>query len=250
MKMAKKKKTPFLNIPDFFGICNTYKIFALKSNLSAFAFANTLGKIQNTTFTILPDFEYATNHFSAHYAVFYAELSAQESIHCLLLENKSIIDQQQQFVAKTEQKWRVQTGFLFEEWLYLFNNQGLHCFELEWEDIDYLLLFFAKKDIDHDTYLHFTKNLAPFQVRDVSYLLERQQTAAQEKIVEFLRDFYCKYEVNANQFSRKRKTNLLAPVQQIPRQNLQFIIPARLENETLADNWQLADDYLALLTEA
>jgi hypothetical protein len=56
--------------------------------------------------------------------------------------------------------------------------------------------------------------------------------------------------VNATQFSRKRKANLLAPVKQIPNQNLQFQIPIRLENETVADNWQLADEYLSFLTEA
>jgi len=40
--MAKKKKKTALNIPDFFGTCNTYRIFALKSELSVFPFANQL----------------------------------------------------------------------------------------------------------------------------------------------------------------------------------------------------------------
>jgi len=151
-KMAKKKKAPLLKIPDFFGTYNTYRIFALQSKLSAFPFANQLGQAQYTTFTVLPDFEYASNNFSAHYTVFYAELSKQESIHCLLLENKSVIDQQQQFVSKTEKKWHLQTGFLFEEWLYIFNNQGLRCFDIALVDIDYLLLLFAKKNIENEMF--------------------------------------------------------------------------------------------------
>jgi hypothetical protein len=184
--MAKKKKKPWLNSPDFFGICNTYRIFALKSNLSPFPFANQLGKILSATFSVLPDFEYASNRFSAHYTVFYAELSRQESIHGLLIENKAVIDQQQQFISKTEQKLQFQTGFLFEEWLYLFNNQELRCFEWELEDVDYLLLLYAKKDIEKDTFLHLSKHLDPCNAKDISFLLERHQTSAQEKIVAFL----------------------------------------------------------------
>jgi hypothetical protein len=42
---------------------------------------------------------------------------------------------------------------------------------------------------------------------------------------------------------------LLAPVKQIPNQNLQFPIPILLEKDSLADNLQLAEEYLALLDE-
>jgi len=247
--LAKKKKNPLLKIPDFFGTYNTYRIFALQSELSAFPLANQLGKAQHTTFTVLPDLEYASNNFSAHYTVFYAELSQQHSMHALLLENKSVIDQQQQFILKTEKKWQLQTGFLFEEWLYLFNSHGLRCFDIPVPDIDYLLLLFAKKNIENEMFSQFLKNIIPFKAQDISYLLDREQTSMESKIVAFLRDFYCKYEVKANQFSRKRKTNLLAPVQQIPNQNLQFPIPIRLENDAIADNLQVADEYLALLRE-
>ena len=246
-KMANRRKNPSLHIHDFFGTYNTYRIFALQSGLSVFSFANKLGQAERTTFTILPDFEYVSNKISARFAVFYAEYSQKEPIHCLLLENKMLINPEDRFVSKTEEKLTFQTGFLFDEWLYLFNSQGLRCFDSTFTDMDYLLLLFAKKNIENDMFSQFKENLSSFKIKDVSYLLERDQTSVETKIVAFLRDFYCKHEVKANQFSRKRKTNLLAPVQQIPDQNLQFPIPVRLENNTIAGNLQLSEEHLKLL---
>jgi len=247
--MAKKKTSPSLQIHDFFGTYNTYRIFALQSELSAFPFANQLGKAEQITFTILPDFEYTSNQFSVRFAVFYAEYSQKEPIHCLLLENKTLLNPEERIVSKTEKKLTFQTGFLFDEWLYLFNNQGLRCFDSAFENMDYLLLLFAKKNIENDMFLQFLENISSFKATDISYLLESQQTSAETKIVAFLRDFYCKHEVKANQFSRKRKTNLLAPIQQIPNQNLQFPIPIKLENDVVVDNLQLSDEYLSFLME-
>ncbi|MCL2290096.1 MAG: hypothetical protein FWC34_05240 [Bacteroidetes bacterium] len=247
--MAKKQKNPSLNIHDFFGTYNTYRIFALQSGLSIFPFANKLGQAERTTFTILPDFEYTSNQISARFAVFYAEYFQKEPIHCLLLENKMLINPEERLVSKTEKKLTFQTGFLFDEWLYLFNNQGLRCFDSAFADMDYFLLLFAKKNIENDMFLQFLENISSFKATDISYLLEGQQTAAEAKIVAFLRDFYCKYEVKANQLARKRKANLLAPMQQIPNQNLQFPIPIRLENDAVTDNLQLSEEYLAFLME-
>jgi sulfur relay (sulfurtransferase) DsrC/TusE family protein len=246
--MAKKKKAPLLNIPDFFGTYNTYRIFGLKSELSSFPFANQLGQTLHTTFTILTDFERCSNQFAAQFNIFYAEYSQNESIHCLLLENKALISNQKEiFVSKAEKKLSFQTLSLFDEYLYLFNNQEPRCFELSLGDMDYLLLLFAKKDVEMDIFSHFSRNLTPFKAQNITFLLEKQQTSAQEKIVTFLRDFYCKYEVRANQSSRKRKMDLLSSTQQLPNQNLQFPIPIRLENEMAADNLQLREEYLALL---
>jgi hypothetical protein len=245
--MAKQKKQTF-NISDFFGTCNTYKIFALKSELPAFTFANQIGKTMQTSFSMLSNFEYNSDKYSAIFSVFYAIFSQQESIHCLLLENKAVISNQQQlFVSKAEQNLSFQTLSLFEEHLYLFNKQGLRCFDMALEDMDYLLLLFAKKEIDHEMFSQFFKSLEPFKAQDVSYLLKKEQTSSEAKIVGFLRDFYCKYEVKANQFSRRKERELLAPVKQIPAQNMQFPIPARLEYNAVADYLQISEEYLQLL---
>jgi len=252
--MAKKKTALSLN--DFFGTCNTYRIFALRSELSAFPFANQLGQAGNTTFTVLPDFEHNFNQSSARFAVFYAEYCQKESIHCLLLENKALLNPEERVVSKIEKKLTFQTGFLFDEWLYLLNNQGLRCFDAAFADMDYLLLLFAKKNIENEMFSQFLENISSFKMQDISYLLEDHQTSVrvkhaspQEKIGSFLKDFYCKHEVSANQFSRRKKMDLLAPVQQIPSQNFQFPIPIRLENDAAMDNLQLSDEYLALLME-
>ena len=245
--MAKKKKQTY-NISDFFGTYNTYRIFAMQSEFPTFMFANQLGQATQTAFTILPGFEYNSDRFSAIFSVFYAVYSHQESIHCLLLENKAAISNQQElFVSKAEQNLSFQTLSLFEEHLYLFNKQGLRCFDMALEDMDYLLLLFAKKEIDHEMFSQFFKSLEPFKTQDVSYLLKKEQTSSEAKIVGFLRDFYCKYEVKANQFSRRKERELLAPVKQIPAQNMQFPIPARLEYNAVADYLQISEEYLQLL---
>ncbi|MCL2434585.1 MAG: hypothetical protein FWD09_00415 [Lentimicrobiaceae bacterium] len=245
---TKPKKTPSLKIHDFFGTYNTYRIFALQSDLSAFPFANQLGQAEQITFTILPDFEHVSDQFSARFAVFYAEYFQKEPIHCLLLENKTLLNPEERIVSKTEKKLTFQTGFLFDEWLYLFNNQGLRFFDLEFANMDYLLLLFAKKNIENEMFSQFLTNISSFKIKDISYLLENEQTSVGAKMVSFLRDFYCKHEVKANIFSKRRNMALLAPVQQIPHQNLQFPIPIRLENDTIADNLYLTEEYLAFLS--
>jgi len=245
--MAKKKKQIF-DIQDFFGTYNTYRIFALKSELPTCMLVNQLGQATQTSYTILHAFEHSLDRYSALFSVFYTVYSKQESIHCLLLENKAAISNQQElFVSKAEQNLSFQTLSLFDEYLYLFNRQGLRCYDLNLDDIDYLLLLFAKKEIDHELFSCFYKSIEPFNIHDVSYLLKKEQTSAEAKIVAFLRDFYCKYEVKANQFSRRKERELLSPVKQIPDQNLQFPIPARLEYNAVADYLQLSDEYLALL---
>jgi len=245
--MAKRRKNPSLHIQDFFGTYNTYRIFALKSEHSIFTFASKLGKALDVSFTLLSDLEYVSEKLSSQFAVFYAEYTQQESIHCLLLENKTETNQQELFSSKAEKKSHLVNYSLFEESLYLFNNNGLRCFESEFTDMDYLLLLFTKKNIENDTFLHFQKNITSFKAKDVSYLLKREQTSTEVKIVSFLRDFFCKYEVNANQFIRRKRMELLAPVKQIPENNLRFPIPVQLENDSIAHNLQISDVHLALL---
>jgi len=247
--MAKKKKNT-LNIHDFFGTYNAYRIFALKSDSSVFPFANQLGQAIQTTFTILPCFEYNSDKYFALFTVFYAEYSQQDSFHCLLVENKAVISNQQElFISKAEEKLSFQTLSLFEEFLYLFNKQGFRCFDTDFEDIDYLLLLFAKKNIENEMFSQFLKKIETFKVKDVSYLLEKNQTSNETKIVVFLKDFFCKYEVRSHQFLRKKEKDLLAPITQLPRQNLQYPIPILLENNALADNLQLSSEYLRFLEE-
>jgi len=250
MKMAKGKKNPSLDIRDFFGIYHTYRIFALQSGLSAFPFANKLGQAERTTFTILPDFEYVSNKIAGRFTVFYAEYSQKAPIHCLLLENKMLVNPEDRIVSKTEEKLTFQTGFLFDQWLYLFNKQGLRCFDSTFVDMDYLLLLFAKKNIEEEVFLQFKENLSSFKIEEVSYLLEREQTSSEAKIAAFLRDFYCKHEVKTNQFLQKRKAHLLAPVQQIPKQNLQFPITAKLDHNVMVDHLQVSEEYLAFLNDS
>jgi len=247
--MTKKFKNYALKISDFFGTYNTYRIFALQSDLSIFSFANKLGQLLNTSFTVLQDYEYVSNKLSAKFATFYAEYEQQESIHCLILENKTETNQQELLVSKTGKQAHLLNYSLFVEPLYLFNNQGLYCVEMPMANIDYFLLLFAKKSIENEVFLQLTKHIFPFKAKDISYLLEKKQTAPQKKVAELLRDFYCKSEVKANQFSRRRELELLSPIKQIPNQNLQFPIPILLENESAADNFQLSDEYLFFLKE-
>jgi hypothetical protein len=248
--MAKTRKNQSVQMAQFFGMCNTHRIFALQSDLSAFSFANQLGKAENTTFTILNDFDCQSNLYSAYFSVFYAAYSQQESIHCLLLQNKAAINNQEElFVSKAEKNLRFQTLSLFDEYLYLFNNQGLRCFDAPIRNIDYLLLLYAKKDIENEIFLQFVKNISPFHAKDVSYLIEKEQTSSEVKVSAFFKDFYCKYEVQANLLAKNRAAALLAPVQQIPKENLQFPIPVRLENEALAGHVQLSEEYVRFLGE-
>jgi len=249
--MAKKKKQE-LFIHDFFGNYNSYRIFALRSEQTVFNFANSLSKALNTVFSVLPDFHYSSEKLSAHFAVFYAEYKQQEPIHCLLLENRTKTNQQELFSSKTVKNSHLLNYSLFEEYLYLFNNNiisGYRCRESKFEDMDYLLLLFAKKNIDNDQFSQFLNSIKPFKPEEISYILDREQTSVEKKNASILKDFLCKYEVNANLFSRRKKMELLGPVKQIPKQSLRFPIPITLENNSLANNLQLSEESLALLAD-
>jgi len=242
--MVKKNKNT-LKIYDFFGIYNTYRICALQSELSAFPFANLLGKLENTTFTLLPDFEYISDKFYAYFTVFYAEFAQTDSIHCLLLENKTThFNQNDHNISKSEKKLSFQTLPLFDEILYLFNKEGLHCFDAAFANMDYLLLLYAKKDIDNETFERFLNNITPLKVQDASNLLMKEN-----RVTSFLRDFYCKHEVTANLLSIRKKMDILAPIKQIPKQNLHAPLNVMFDNEEVTDNMRISEEYLTLLTE-
>ncbi|MDR0205687.1 MAG: hypothetical protein LBI45_00245 [Bacteroidales bacterium] len=246
--MAKRRKPSALDIQDFFGAYNTYHIFALKSELPLFPFVNKVKQTAHLTFSLLSDIERIVDNFSARFSVFCAELAHREQIHFLLLENRAVVDQQMQFKSKTEKKLPFQTGFLFEEKLSIFNNYGYFSFGISQPDIDYLLIVYSKKGIENEVINQILSRFTTFGVTDISYLLERSQTSLEVAIREFLRDFICVHEVKANKFSRRKKLDLLGPVRQIPPQNLQFPVPATLENESLPKNVQISEKYLELLS--
>jgi len=247
--MGKKNKKHSLSIQDFFGTFTMYRIFSMKSDFSVFNVANKLSQALDVTFTVLPDFDYVSDKLSAKFTIFYAEYCRKESIHCFLLENKTKTNQQELFGAKTEKKPHLINYSLFEESLYLFNNNGLRCFEIKFSDLDYLLLVFTKKDVENDRFSQFSSLISSFKANDISYILEKEQTSAEAKTASFLKDFLCKYEVNANQFSERKKLEILSPVKQIPPQNLLYRITIPLENKSLKSNSQISEEYLALLME-
>jgi hypothetical protein len=246
--MAKRRKQTSLDIHDFFGAYNTYHVFALKSELPVFPFVNKVKQTTHLSFSFLSDIERVVDNFSARFSVFSAELAHQEPIHFLLLENRAVVDQQMQFKSKAEKKLPFQTGFLFEEKLSIFNNYGYSSFSITQPDIDYLLIVYAKKGIENEVFNQTMSRFTPFSVKNISYLLERSQTSLEVAIRKFLRDFIYAHEVKANQFSRRKKLDMLGPVRQIPVQNLQFRIPATLENESLPENVQIPEKYLELLS--
>jgi hypothetical protein len=249
MKMAKSRKIHSIAIHDFFWAYNTYRVFALKSDLSVYNFANKLSKTLQVPFTALSDFDFFSDKLSAQFAVFYAEYTQKEPIHCFLLENKTETNQQELFDSKTAKNSNLINYSLFKEPLYLFNNIRNYCLKLDFSDMDFILLLFSKKDSENEPFSQFLKNIAPFNVIDASYLLHRKRTSVDRKNVDILEDFFCKYEVSANQFLKRRKMDLLAPVKQIPNINLQYPIPVLLEHDSISDNLQLSDEYLALLRE-
>ena len=237
-----KKPNRSLKLDECFGTLHSYRIFALKSELSAFPFANQLGKAENTTFTILPDLEYSSKKYTAHFTVFYAEYKKEDSIHCLLLENKTTnFNQGELFVPKSEKKLSFQTISLFEEYFYLFNKQGLKFFPVDFSDIDYLLLVYTKKEIENEIFKSFVSRLEPFIMSDVSDMLQNEQTSLDKKIMKFLKDFFGRYEVLANKFSRRKRLDLLAPVKQIPKQNQKYPIPAFLEQIPVTNFISMSD---------
>jgi len=246
--MAKRRQPSSLDIKDFFGEYNSYQVFALKSELPVFQFVNKVKQTAHLTFSLLSEIERVVDIFSARFSVFCAELPQQEPIHFLLLENRAVVDQQMQLKSKAEKKLPFQTGFLFEEKLSIFNNYGYSSFGISQPDIDYLLIVYAKKGIENEVLNQTLSRFYPFAVNDVSYLLERSQTSLEVAIREFLRDFICVHEVKANKFSRRKKSDLLGPVRQIPVQNLQFPVPATLENESLPENVEIPEKYLELLS--
>ena len=247
-----KQQLHNVQIGDFFGVYSTYRVFALKSTKPALNFADNLSKTLNVAFTALPDFHYEADNLSACFTVFYAEFKQKESIHCLLLENKTETNQQELFSLKLEKNSRLLNYSLFAEPLYLFNankKTGYRCFKSKCKDVDYLLFIFAKKDIDSELFSQFLKKITPFKAEEVPYLLKQKQLLVEGKRISLLVDFLGRYEVIANELTKRKKLDILGPVKQIPKQNLESSITISLSSDPLTDNMQLPEEYLALLTE-
>lgn len=251
MKKSKKTKQEEFTINACFGMNNQHRIFSLQSEKPALILANLLGKKLQTTFASLPDFSYKSEKFQATFQVFYTQIAQKNSVNCLLLENKTLsFNKQDVLRSSKEKKLGFQTLSLFEEWLYLINNQGFTIFNGNVFNADYLLLFYAKKDYEIDPLKEVKKQLKPQIIRDVTNLLNVAQKSNHSKIDEFLRELFCNLEVEASLYLHRKQISALGPIRNIPANNLRVQFPISLKNsKNTFPNLEFSDSKLKLLKE-
>lgn len=246
----KDKKPNSIPVEEAFGTIKKYQVFAVKSNQNLIPFVVLFEKMIQSRFTFLTDFEVSPSKHAAHFNVMYALLSKEDQIHCCIMENKTTNYSNDATISSNKEKnLPFQTLSLFDDILYLFNNEGYKIFKADLRDYDYLIFIFADKEKIITPYINMFQSYQPFQTIDLSYLLEPSAKKEQKIRQQFLQNCFIRFEIKMTQFNKQRLLSRLGSQNKIPKENLQYSYKIEID-ETITDNLtqNVNDDYLKFLT--
>jgi len=245
-----KKKKFNAKITDFFGSKNEHFIFAVKSDLPLLAFAHQSGQKLNCSFSYLFDNEVQVNSLQSSFHVMYANISEDRNIHCYIIENKTIRYDKSIFLkSKKEKNCSFQTHSLFEDYLYMFNNQGFSIFSCSFTDIDYLIFAFTDKE---SHFSDFREKMFSFSQKNCAEITDMLHAKKDKKEIErthFLQDLFCTMELKSSEQNQENNHKGMLPRFTIPEENLKERLYNVNENitKTLTENFN--KNYYRLLTE-
>ena len=234
----------------FFGTKNEYKIFALKSDLSLIPFTAQFEKKIDTQFSYLTNIETNQNGYKAHFNVMYSLVSKEENLHCSIIENKtSLFNSEKLISSSAEQKLPFQSLSLFNDTLYLFNNEGLNIFKSTFSYYDYLIFIHVDKERNIDTLFHKIDEKKDFKLIDISPLLEKTENIKDMKVEIFLKNIFCSLEVFISKYHQNKIQTYLGSFHKVPESNI--VNPLKLEIDSqITENltFNVIPEYISMLT--
>ncbi len=218
--MASQKK-PTYKFNDFFGYTNQYHLMGAQTGESFFAFLAKLGNYLHTDVRTIGQIDYDSSDYDCHYLMAFAELQEPCPITLIVLENKSTLFNQKGYpTTKKERNLSFHTLSLFDEYCYILNSQGICIHQWEHTDCDYLLLYYANKEYNidsfHDTLLHIPKTRVKATPNLFAEEVPDKKKSPKRK---FFEDIFCDAQLQINQWERDYTKRLMGIVQ-IPDNNL------------------------------
>ena len=218
--MAREKK-PTYNFNDFFGNTNQYHLLGAQTGESFFAFLAQLERHLRTDVRTIGEIEYHSKDYDCQYQMAFARISEPCPITLIILENKSTLFNHKGYpTAKTERNLSFHTLSLFDEFCYILNNQGIYIHQWEHTDCDYLLLYYAHKDNNinsfHDRLLRIPKARTKTTDNLFAEDVPDKKKSAKRKYFE---DVFCNAEIQIAQWEQENTKRLLGNTK-IPDNNL------------------------------
>lgn len=247
--MKTKNKLPS-KLDDFFGSKNEYRVFAIKSSLSLIPFAAQFERITSSSFSFLTEFYADEDKNKAQFGVMYSLISEQENLHCAIIENKTNqFSTKNTIPSKVEKNLSFQTLSLFEDVLYMFNNEGLTIFKTPLPYYDFLIFIHVEKGRNIDSFVKTILNHKDFKTIDISSLIYITEEKQNKKIGFFLKNIFCSIEVSIGKFHQNKIQTLLGPIYKIPESNLVNPLKVQIESQ-ITENLTLNvnPEYIRLLT--
>lgn len=190
MRAATPKKTEnLIKTKSNFGEFVRYYLFALKSPKTFTQLAVTLGEMCNCTFTQMNDFISPNDPMQARFKMAYAQYGSPnapfncfetdiEKVNFVLFQNRTT-----DFDVSKGPSELADTAGMFP-----FSNEGLTCYALNssglcinraksFNDFDYFVFFYAKKDCDAEKFFPFFKELDGILKVDLSPFLYKKGVA-------------------------------------------------------------------------
>ena len=218
--MARKKK-PTYNFNDFFGNANQYHLLGAQTKESFFVFLATLERYLKTSIHSVGELEYNSKDYDCQYQMAFAKIKEPCDISLIILENKSTLFNQKGYpTAKKERNLSFHTLSLFDEFCYILNSQGICIHQWPLTDMDYLLLYYARKESNTN---EFDQKLSSIPIAKVS--ADNELFAAdipdQQKSTKrmFFEDLFCDAEIRIAQWEQDNNKRLLDNTK-IPDNNL------------------------------
>ena len=217
-----RKKQPTYNFNDFFGNANQYHLMGAQTSESFFVFLATLERYLKTDVHSVGEFEYNSKDYDCQYQMAFARLSEPCDITLVIMENKSTLYNQKGYpTAKKERNLSFHTLSLFDEFCYLLNSQGISIHQLPYADMDYLLMYYARKESNISEFeqalSQIPKTTVVIEPDLFAEELPDQKKSSKRK---FFEDIVCDAEIRILRWEQSHVAQLLANNTKIPDNNL------------------------------
>lgn len=219
--MARTKK-PTYNFNDFFGNSNQYHLAGAQTKESFFVFLSTLERYLKTDIHSIGEFEYNSKDYDCCYQLAFARLNEPCDITLVILENKSTLFNQKGYpTSKKEKNLSFHTLSLFDEFCYILNSQGISVYQWPHTDMDYLLMYYARKESNISEFEQALSRIPKARVTaDPDLFTDELPDQKKSPKRKFFEDIFCDAEIRILRWEQEHVAQLLAHKTKIPDNNL------------------------------
>ena len=217
----RKEKKPTYNFNDFFGNANQYHVLGAQTGESCFLFLATLERYLKTDIHSIGEYEFSSKDYDCRYQMAFARLCEPCDITLIIMENKSTLFNQKGYpTAKKEKNLSFHTISMFDEFCYILNAQGISIHKWPFVDMDYLLLYYTRKECNISEFEQNIAKIPKAQVKaDNTLLAEDLPDEKKDTRRKFIEDIFCEAQIRSSSWEQEYVARLLGNTK-IPDNNL------------------------------